>query len=81
MLHSLDVGLAVFQHQLGVHEGSVLEVGEDGTLDVLGAVVEVDEDGVDYIVEGGLRQFYVSAAEEDIYGCCYFEPDGVLRIV
>jgi hypothetical protein len=36
------------------------QIGVDSAADVLVVIVEVDEDGVDYVVESGLREFNVS---------------------
>lgn len=49
--------------------------------DVWVGVVEVDEDGVDHVVEGRLGEFYVPAGEEDVYCGCHLQPDWVLGVV
>ena len=41
----------------------------------------MDENSIDDVVEGGLRQFDVTATEKYIDGCCYFKTNGVLRII
>ena len=71
----------MLEHKFRIDDGSLPQIGEDGTPDVLLGVVKVHEDGIDHVVKGRLRQFDVPAAEEHVDGCSHLQPDRILRIV
>jgi len=81
VFHALEVGFGMFEDQLRIDDCCVLKVSVDGALDVFWAVVEVDKDGIDNIVESRLGQLDVPAAEKYVDGCCYLEPNWILRII
>lgn len=65
----------------GVKSGRVFETHLHSLLDVLIVVVEVDEHGLQHVLENGLRPFQRGAVEEYVNCLGRLLPDRILRVV